>query len=135
MTRIASLPLSATLPRSSSSAATTAALPACALRRALHSGTPNRANVVPVYGTGPPPEPPVPNAQSVDSRIAERRKKAEMLKRAQELRASTGRPSVSANDKKAGALKKRFWKDVHVKEVDGMLLSLPASYYWLATVC
>ncbi|TPX10653.1 uncharacterized protein E0L32_008387 [Thyridium curvatum] len=123
--RIANLPLSGALQhRSRSSAAAAAALlppPACLLqqRGAIHSGAPKRANVVPVYGTGPPPEPPVPSSsQPVDSRIAERRKKADMLKRAQELRAaSQGKPS--AKDKKAGALKKRFWKDVHVKEVDG----------------
>lgn len=82
--------------------------------RPIHSTVVKAANVAPVVGTGPPPEPPIPPAENVHQRVARRRKQAEMLKNAKELRnASSG--------KGGGGLKKRFWKDVSVKEVDGAL--------------
>jgi hypothetical protein len=46
-----------------------------------------------------------------------RRRQAEMLKNAKELRTASG-------GKAGGALKKRFWKDVTVQEVDGKQLAL-----------
>jgi ATP synthase F1 complex assembly factor 2 len=79
--------------------------------RPIHSTVVKAANVAPVVGTGPPPEPPV-QAQDVHQRVARRRRQAEMLKNAKELRSSSG-------GKAGGALKKRFWKDVTVQEVDG----------------
>ena len=51
---------------------------------AIHSDSPKPANVVPVYGTGPPPDAPVPAAEHVNSRVARRRKQAEMLRQAKE---------------------------------------------------
>ena len=78
--------------------------------RPIHSTVVKAANVAPVVGTGPPPEPPV-QPQDVHQRVARRRRQAEMLKNAKELR--------SASSGKGGGLKKRFWKDVSVKEVDG----------------
>ncbi|RQM06564.1 hypothetical protein DH86_00003277, partial [Scytalidium sp. 3C] len=79
--------------------------------RALHSTAPAPANVVPITATGPPPEVPVPSAEHTDSRVARRRKQAELLKRGEELRKA----------KSGTARTRRFWKDVHVKRVDDSL--------------
>lgn len=84
--------------------------------RPIHSTVAKPANVAPIVGTGPPPAPPEPPTAAevnVHQRVARRRKQAEMLKHAKEIR------SVSAG--KTGTLTKRFWKDVAVKEVDGEL--------------
>ncbi|KAM0188818.1 hypothetical protein ACHAPA_000410 [Fusarium lateritium] len=83
-----------------------------ALVRPIHSTVVKAANVAPVVGTGPPPEPPIQHTDA-HARVARRRRQAEMLKNAKELR--------SANVRNGGGLKKRFWKDVTVKEVDGAL--------------
>ncbi|ROT34663.1 ATP12 protein [Sodiomyces alkalinus F11] len=82
------------------------------------------ADVAPIVGTGPPPEPPRPsaefakhagprNADDVAARIARRRKQAEVLKAAKEVKTSAG--------VKNGGAKRRFWKHVSVQEVDGTL--------------
>ncbi|KAL1884209.1 hypothetical protein VTK73DRAFT_5345 [Phialemonium thermophilum] len=88
------------------------------LLRPIHSEARRDASVAPIYGTGPPPDPPVSEAAS------RRTRQAEMLRRARDLRMEdaisenrTG--TAAAGNKKAGLLKKRFWQDVHVKEVDG----------------
>lgn len=80
--------------------------------RPMHSTVAKPANVASIVGTGPPPEPPLPAAENVHQRVARRRKQAEMLKNAKELRSASG-------GKGGGGLRKRFWKDVTVKEVDG----------------
>ena len=73
--------------------------------------------MVPICGTGPPPDPPVPKAEAdARERIARRRRQAEMLKQARGIR-SAQKPS--GGDGRSGLLKRRFWKDVSVKEVDG----------------
>ncbi|KAI8683200.1 hypothetical protein LRP88_04827 [Fusarium phalaenopsidis] len=82
--------------------------------RPIHSTVAKPANVASIVGTGPPPEPPLPAAENIHQRVARRRKQAEMLKNAKELRSASG-------GKGGGALRKRFWKDVGVKEVDGTL--------------
>lgn len=70
---------------------------------------------MPVYGTGPPPEPPQPSAEyAADERIARRKRQAEMLRLAGDIR------KQGAGSGKSTGLKKRFWKDVTVREVDGM---------------
>lgn len=80
--------------------------------RPIHSSVAKSANVAPIVGTGPPPEPPVTAAvHSAQERVARRRKHAEMLKTAKELRSSKSNSGPS--------LKSRFWKHVGVKEVDG----------------
>ncbi|KAF7554136.1 hypothetical protein G7Z17_g3108 [Cylindrodendrum hubeiense] len=87
---------------------------ATAFIRPIHSTAAKPANVAPIVGTGPPPAPPEPPSAAevnVHQRVARRRKQAEMLKHAKEIR------SVSAG--KTGTLTKRFWKDVAVKELDG----------------
>ncbi|KAK3395499.1 hypothetical protein B0T20DRAFT_418959 [Sordaria brevicollis] len=102
--------------------------------RAIHSSPPEQAKVVPVYGTGPPPEPPKPAAEFASSsttsslphnsdaipeikegtasdpwsRISRRKRQAAML------RAATLPPTSSASAGTGGALKRRFWKTVNV---------------------
>ncbi|KAK0655895.1 hypothetical protein B0T16DRAFT_398006 [Cercophora newfieldiana] len=128
--------------------------------RAIHHQPAQPAKVVPVYGTGPPPEPPTPSLEYTDAtaRIARRRRQAELLKQAKEVRAAaTARNAQSksgiapsSTQQKSTGLKKRFWKEVSVQEVDGALqvhldsrplrhpttkkiVRLPLSKYALAT--
>ncbi|KAI0149541.1 hypothetical protein GGR57DRAFT_473711 [Xylariaceae sp. FL1272] len=75
------------------------------------------ATVSPIHGTGPPPSAPQPAADSTDARLSRRRKQAELLSKAQEIRSST-KPT---NPQKTPLSRRRFWKDVHVKETDGAL--------------
>lgn len=81
--------------------------------RAIHSSAPDPANVSPFYATGPPPEPPQPAPEHPYAKIERRRKQAELLRNAKELRKASSAGSAKT------PLKKRFWQDVHVKEVDG----------------
>ncbi|KAI6363575.1 hypothetical protein MCOR25_005858 [Pyricularia grisea] len=91
--------------------------------RLIHNSTLNPASVHPVSGNGPPPEPPRPVASDrstgLDARITKRRRQAEMLKRAQELRSGEKNNSGSGAAARASGLKRRFWRDCHVREVDG----------------
>ncbi|KFA76635.1 hypothetical protein S40288_05979 [Stachybotrys chartarum IBT 40288] len=82
--------------------------------RLIHASAARTANVAPVVGTGPPPEPPVPAAGTLHERVARRRKQAEMLKSAKDIRAAR-------DGKDGGGFKRRFWKDVSVAVVDGAL--------------
>ncbi|KAI0400928.1 hypothetical protein F4802DRAFT_582912 [Xylaria palmicola] len=96
--------------------------------RHLHSTPVSPATVSPIHGTGPPPQPPSPAVDSTNVRLERRKKQAEMLERAQEIRASN-RPSsktTGADENKQSAsatplARRRFWKHVHVREVDGAL--------------
>ncbi|KAK3694281.1 ATP12-domain-containing protein [Podospora appendiculata] len=109
-------------------------------RASIHSNAqqPLMAKVVPVYGTGPPPDPPLPTHEHGDpdvatvnagSRAARRRRQAEMLKQARDIRSAaaakkdrTVTPTPGSDASKSGGttgMKRRFWKDVHVQEVDG----------------
>ena len=90
---------------------------------AIHTSSATTAKVVPIYGTGPPPEPPAPSEAYPDARIARRKRQAEMLRQAQDLRTAKG--MAAARGGKSSPLKKRFWQDVHVKEVDGKLTTCP----------
>ncbi len=82
-------------------------------QRHLSTSAPHPATVQPITASGPPPKVPVPSAEHVDSRVARRRKQAELLKRGQDLRDIAG-------GKGGGTAKsKRFWKHVHVREVYG----------------
>jgi hypothetical protein len=91
--------------------------------RLIHASAARTANVAPVVGTGPPPEPPVPAAGTLHERVARRRKQAEMLKSAKDIRAAR-------DGKDGGGFKRRFWKDVSVAVVDGRSIS-PESANWL----
>uniref|UniRef100_A0A8H7NKJ6 ATP synthase mitochondrial F1 complex assembly factor 2 n=1 Tax=Bionectria ochroleuca TaxID=29856 RepID=A0A8H7NKJ6_BIOOC len=77
--------------------------------RLIHSTTTRTANVDPLVGTGPPPEAPTTSGYQ---RVERRRRQAELLKAARDIRNGKS---------KSTALKKRFWDDVYVKEVDGAL--------------
>ena len=87
--------------------------------RCLHTSTPHPATVAPITAPGPPPTAPLPSAEHVDSRVARRRKQAELLKRGQDLR------SVAGGTGGGSAKTKRFWKDVHVQHADGMGPAIP----------
>lgn len=88
--------------------------PTIASSRPIHSSTSTPADVAPFYSTGPPPEPPQPAVEHPYAKIERRRKQAELLKHAKELR------DVESGKSSGKLLRKRFWKDVHIKEVDGM---------------
>ncbi|RYP57763.1 hypothetical protein DL769_009296 [Monosporascus sp. CRB-8-3] len=108
------------------------------LLRPIHGTPPAPATVSPIHGQGPPPDPPQPAPDSEQARFERRRKQAELLQRAQDIRTAaaaekqppTNLPSPqqspswlsSSGDKattKTSPLRKRFWKDVYVREVDG----------------
>lgn len=93
--------------------------PPRALLQCLHTTTPNAATPLPITATGPPPAAPVPAASQYGERVERRRRQAELLKRGQDMRASAMKPGT--------AIKKRFWKDVHVKTDDGTYLA-PINY-------
>ena len=81
--------------------------------RCLHTTPPQPATVEPITASGPPPSAPVASAEHANSRVARRRKQAELLKRGQDLRAVAGGSGGGT------AKQKRFWRDVHVRKVDG----------------
>lgn len=85
-----------------------------ALPRQIHTNPSPRADVVPVYGTGPPPEPPTPTTGASDPRVTRRKRQAEMLKRAKDLRTAANKSSSSSRH--SSPLKRRFWEHVHVVE-------------------
>ncbi|KAH8762041.1 hypothetical protein F5883DRAFT_561586 [Diaporthe sp. PMI_573] len=82
--------------------------------RALHYSAADPANVAPFCATGPPPEPPQPAAEHPYAKAERKRKQAELLKNAKDLRDTSSGKSPGKSP-----LKKRFWQDVHIKEVDG----------------
>ncbi|KIW18865.1 hypothetical protein PV08_03154 [Exophiala spinifera] len=69
------------------------------------------ANALPITATGPPPDPPTPASGPYSDKVTERRRKAALLQAGKDIRASQS-PSSS----KKSPLKKRFWKDVHIRE-------------------
>ncbi|KZZ93319.1 ATP12 ATPase family protein [Moelleriella libera RCEF 2490] len=84
------------------------------LSRWIHSTGTAAANVAAVLGAGPPPEPPTPSpaVRNMHERIERRRKQADLLQQAKVIR--------NAKDGKMRALRKRFWKNVSVQEVDAL---------------
>ena len=82
----------------------------------LHTTPRRKAVALPNTAAGPPPSAPLPAASEYGERVNRRRRQAELLKRGQDLRVSHMKPG--------SALKKRFWKDVHVKTTDGTLPTL-----------
>lgn len=93
---------------------------AAAAGRAISTTPLKPAEVAPVLGTGPPPQPPVADPLAADraaearARVERRRKQAEMLKQAKNIRGA-----ADAKAGKTAGLKRRFWNDVSVQEVDG----------------
>ena len=80
--------------------------------RCLHASPFRAANPLPNTAAGPPPSAPVPAASQYGERVDRRRRQAELLRRGQDLRASQMKPG--------SAMKKRFWKDVNVRQDAGM---------------
>ncbi|KAK4176869.1 putative mitochondrial protein atp12 precursor [Triangularia setosa] len=125
MAPAARLCLSSSLPlRAGRTALTSTTIPRTVVvaSRRIHNNPVQSAKVVPVYGTGPPPEPPTPAAEYavMEERLARRRRQAEMLRQARDIRKSGG-SKTTTTDPNAPVLKRRFWKDVAIKEVDGAL--------------
>ncbi|KAM0282260.1 hypothetical protein ACHAQH_003124 [Verticillium albo-atrum] len=92
--------------------------------RGLSSTVLKTADVAPVVGTGPPPQAPRSAeefsaesklSQDAAAKLARRKRQAEMLELAQEIRNASSMKGVK------GGMKRRFWKDVRVEEVDGAL--------------
>lgn len=80
------------------------------LYHALHTSAARSATPLPHLSVpGPPPETPTPSASDALDRVARKRRQAEMLQQAKDVRASA---------KPASALKKRFWTDVVVRDSD-----------------
>ncbi|KAK5938270.1 ATP synthase mitochondrial F1 complex assembly factor 2 [Knufia obscura] len=79
-------------------------------RRCISSTAPSLATPLPITAAGPPPAPPEPSQYG--SRVDLMRKKAAQIQQAKEIRAS------QQPGNKTSPLRKRFWKDVHVKEVE-----------------
>ncbi|KAI8932605.1 hypothetical protein NX059_010106 [Plenodomus lindquistii] len=93
---------------------------------------------------GKPPASPTPEPSEAMARVARKRKQADMMKQAREMR-----DVYSPANKPKNMLAKRFWKDVHVKEGDGglqvfldhrpvrmpnkQILTVPPSKHQLAT--
>ncbi|KAI9862628.1 MAG: ATP synthase complex assembly protein atp12 [Vezdaea acicularis] len=83
----------------------------------LHTTSARRATPLPTTSSGPPPSAPVPPASSYEERIARRRRQAELQNPAQALKTTQKKPGAT--------LRKRFWKEVHVREVkDGYQIHL-----------
>ncbi|KAK4944836.1 ATP synthase mitochondrial F1 complex assembly factor 2 [Elasticomyces elasticus] len=78
--------------------------------RHIGSTTPRPATALPITATGPPPSAPIPTSSQYGDRVDERRRKAQLLQQGKELR-------NTQSGKKTSPLKKRFWKDVHIREV------------------
>jgi ATP synthase F1 complex assembly factor 2 len=87
---------------------------------------------VPVYGTGPPPEPPQPvdeyAAEERLARIARRKKHANVLRLAEDIKDAAKQHHESTDKSKGSGLKRRFWKEVNVREVNGTLPTPPPPF-------
>jgi hypothetical protein len=78
--------------------------------RPFHASAARAAVAHPVTAHGPPPKSPVPAASQYGEHIERKKRQSDLVKQGKELRKQESPSSV---------LKKRFWKDVHVKEVPG----------------
>lgn len=85
------------------------------LYQCLHTSAAHRATPLPHLSVpGPPPATPAAYPSDASERVARKRRQADLMKQAQEIR-STYTPTT----KPKHMLKKRFWTDVIVKEADG----------------
>jgi hypothetical protein len=85
------------------------------LYQCLHTSAIRHATPLPHASVpGPPPASPTPQPSAALERVARKKRQAAMVKDAREIR-ETAAPS----NKPKSLLKKRFWKDVVVKETDG----------------
>jgi hypothetical protein len=85
------------------------------LYQCLHTSSTRRATPL-SHATvpGPPPGKPAPHPSDPLERVARKKRQAELVKQAQEVRSES-----APSNKPKSLLKKRFWKDVIVKETDG----------------
>lgn len=84
-------------------------------QRIFHAGAPKRATPIPhVPFAGQPPNPPTVSAEQPEDRLARKRRQAELLLQGQKAKVDTAKPKT--------LLQKRFWKDVAVKQSEGMYL-------------
>lgn len=80
--------------------------------RALHTSAPKTATPLPHPTTpGPPPGAPKPAATTAEDRIARKRQQAELFTQTRNAKTNPAKPG--------SALKKRFWRDVNVKQTPG----------------
>jgi hypothetical protein len=85
------------------------------LYHCLHTSAVRAATPLPHASIpGPPPATPAPHVSDPLERVARKKRQAELLKQAQDVR-TEAKPS----SKPKSLLKKRFWKDVVVKETPG----------------
>ncbi|KAI0203232.1 hypothetical protein F4808DRAFT_449220 [Astrocystis sublimbata] len=92
--------------------------------RHIHSTSASPATVSPIHGTGPPPQPPRPAVDYPNARFEARKKHAAILERAREVRAADKPSAHKQSSSESGSsplARRRFWKHVHVHEVDGAL--------------
>jgi ATP synthase F1 complex assembly factor 2 len=101
----------------------TAAL-TCTYTRPIHTSPPHPAKVEPVYGTGPPPDPPTPTPGEHAARLARRRKQAEMLLHAKDIRAAAASAKTPGSNTAPSGLRKRFWKSVTVQPTSSSALEI-----------
>lgn len=88
--------------------------------RQLSRSTSRPATTMPITAVGPPPAAPQPSVQDYGEIVARKRKQMQMLEKGKEIRAAQTSPSG-----KASPLKKRFWNDVHVLQIEhGYQISL-----------
>ncbi|ORY67350.1 uncharacterized protein BCR38DRAFT_338014 [Pseudomassariella vexata] len=90
----------------------------------IHTTRPAAATISPIHGTGPAPEPPTPSADDATVRLERRKRQAILLERAQDIRSAQNAHNSRSKPSPGGVaapppLRKRFWKDVHLKEVNG----------------
>ncbi|PGH10157.1 hypothetical protein AJ79_05512 [Helicocarpus griseus UAMH5409] len=76
--------------------------------RHVHSSVAKGAVAHPINVRGPPPKPPVPSPEFLE-RIERRKKQSELI--------GWGNSAEAKQETARKPLKRRFWKDVHVKEV------------------
>ncbi|KAF2462000.1 hypothetical protein BDY21DRAFT_295499 [Lineolata rhizophorae] len=81
--------------------------------RCLHTSPARSATPLHPTTPGPPPKAPTPIATPAQDRIARKAQQADLLRRGQAQRPQPGKP--------AGALQRRFWRDVSVQECDAGL--------------
>ncbi len=115
------------------------------LYQCLHTSTARNATPLPHPSVpGPPPETPTAQPSPAAERVARKRKQANIMKQAREMR-----EVMSSSNKPKSMLAKRFWKDVVVHDADGGLqvmldhrpvrmpnkeiLTIPRSKHHLAT--
>ncbi|ODH37717.1 hypothetical protein ACO22_02573 [Paracoccidioides brasiliensis] len=78
--------------------------------RHVHSSIAKGAVAHPISVRGPPPKPPVPSSEFLE-RIERRKKQSELMQQENVSEVQQGTKTTIS------LLKRRFWKDVHVKEV------------------